>query len=161
MVKITDGIKVKYASYRELGKLMINMNLLDDNILLVKYKSYAPLATLRRSKISDEFKDLVLYLFDTNEIDYPSAQKLNIQEKEKLDILITRSGLKLQLKYNKNKLKEKIEDIVTEFNVLKGEILAGNDNPEIKNKIANVLDKLVYAAKISETDAKDIIRDLE
>jgi hypothetical protein len=160
MVKVSEGIKVKYANYKELGKLMVNMELLSNNILLVKYKSYAPLSTLRRCNISDELKDLILYLFDTNEIDFPSARKLSMNEKEKLDILITRSGLKLQLHYTKNKLREDIKDVIEEFEILKGEILAGNDNPEIVEKVTETLNKLVDAGKVTKADAQEILSEL-
>jgi hypothetical protein len=135
--------------------------LLDDNILLIKYKkSYAPVPSLRRTIISDELKDMIIYLFDTGEIDYQSGQKLSKSEKDIFDLLIIKAGLKTQLKYNKEKMKDTAEDIIEEFNILKGQIIAGNDNPEIKDKIKDVLSKLVNLNKINVETADDIINDL-
>jgi gas vesicle protein len=136
--------------------------LLDDNILLIKYKkSYAPMPSLRRTIISDELKDMIIYLFDTGEIDYQSGQKLSKSEKDIFDLLIIKSGLKTQLKYNKEKMKDTAEDIIEQFNILKGQIIAGNDNPEIKNKIKDLLSKMVNMNKINVETADDIINDLE
>lgn len=159
--KFAEGISVKTAKYKEFGKFMLNFELLDDNILLIKYKnSYAPCPSLRRTTISNELKDMIHYLFDTGEIDYKSGQKLNIKEKNIFDILISKSGLKAQLKYSKDKLKNDVNYIIEQFNILKGEIIAGNDNPEIKEEIKTVLNKLVELGKITDAMATDIISDL-
>ena len=160
--KFDDGIAIKNQTYKEFGKFMINFVLLDDNILLIKYKkSYAPVPSLRRTIISDELKDMIIYLFDTGEIDYQSGQKLSKSEKDIFDLLIIKSGLKTQLKYNKEKMKDTAEDIIEQFNILKGQIIAGNDNPEIKNKIKDLLSKMVNMNKINVETADDIINDLE
>ena len=160
--KFDDGIAIKNQTYKEFGKFMINFVLLDDNIVLIKYKkSYAPVPSLRRTIISDELKDMIIYLFDTGEIDYQSGQKLSKSEKDIFDLLIIKSGLKTQLKYNKEKMKDTAEDIIEQFNILKGQIIAGNDNPEIKNKIKDLLSKMVNMNKINVETADDIINDLE
>lgn len=161
MVKFSDSkLKIEQNNYREFGKFMMNMELLEKNILLVKYKSYAPVPTIRRTEISDELKDLIHYLFDTGEIDYQSGQKLKQSEKTILDKLIIKSGLNLQLKYNPNKLDDDIDAIIEEFEILKGEIIAGNDNPKIKEDIKEILIKLVKLNKITKAIADDILQDL-
>jgi hypothetical protein len=161
MVKFSDSkLKIEQNKYREFGKFIMNMALLDQNILLVKYKSYAPVPALKRTNISDELKDLLYYLFDTGEIDYKAGQKLSQSEKSILDKLLMKSGLHLQLKYKTDKLDEDIDAIIEEFEILKGEIIAGNDNPKIKEDIKEILVKLVRLKKISKDVAEDILQDL-
>ena len=161
MVKITDGLKLKTDySYREFGKFIIQYKFLLDNILLVKYKSYAPIPTIKRQDISDDLKDIIINIFDTGEINYQLGKTLNQSEKDLLTSLITKSGLKEQLKFNKINLLEDIKDIINDFNVLKGIIIAGNDNPDIITKIKVVLDKLVLYKRITKKDALEIINDL-
>jgi hypothetical protein len=161
MVKFSDSkLKIEQNKYREFGKFIMNMVLLDQNILLVKYKSYAPVPTLKRTIISDDLKDLIHYLFDTGEVDYPSGQKLKESEKIILDRLIMKSGLSLQLKYKSSKLDDDIDAIIEEFEILKGEIIAGNDNPKIKADIKDILNKLVRLKKITKAVADDILQDL-
>ena len=161
MVKITDGLKLKTDySYREFGKFIVQYKFLLDNILLVKYKSYAPIPTIKRQDISDDLKDIIINIFDTGEINYQLGKTLNQSEKDLLTSLITKSGLKEQLKFNKVHLLEDIKDIINDFNVLKGIIIAGNDNPDIITKIKVVLDKLVLYKRITKKDALEIINDL-
>jgi hypothetical protein len=157
-VVYSDGLKIKDNKYKEFGKFIINMELLNDNILLIKYKSYAPIPTLRRTTISDDLKDMIYYLFDTGEIDYKQGQKLKQMEKDIFDVLIIKSGLKTQLKYTN--LKEPISAVIERFEILKGSIIAGNDNPELIAEIKVVLLKLVEHNKISQNDAEDIIEEL-
>lgn len=161
MVKFTESkLKTGEFTYKEFGKFIINMVLLDGNILLVKYKSYAPVPQIKRTKITNEFKNSLLYLIDTGEIDYANLQSLDENEKLVFDNLIRRSGLGLALKYNSSKLIENIDDIIDKFNILKGEIIAGNDNPKIIIDIKEVLMKLVRCKKISQEQADDIMKDL-
>lgn len=162
MVKFTESkLKLELMKYKEFGKFIINMQLLQSNVLLVKYKSYAPIPGLKRTNISNDLKLMINYLFDTGEIDYQSGQKLTSNEKDIFNKLIVKSGLNLQLKFDMLKMEEDESDVINEFNILKGEILAGNDNPKIKQDIKDVLQKLVRLNKISQLNAEQIIIDLE
>ena len=164
MVKYVES-KLKYDKsnkYLEFGKFIINMNLLNKNILLLKYKnSYAPIPNLRRTMISDDLKNMVFYLLDTGEINYQTGMSLNNLEKEVFDILISKSGLNIMLKYDKNKMKEDLDLIIEQYEILKGEIIAGNDNPKIIKDLKDILRKLVKYKKVSQSDAEDILKELE
>lgn len=164
MVKYVES-KLKYDKsnkYLEFGKFIINMNLLNKNILLLKYKnSYAPIPNLRRTMISDDLKNMVFYLLDTGEINYQTGMSLNNLEKEIFDILISKSGLNIMLKYDKNKMKEDLDLIIEQYEILKGEIIAGNDNPKIIKDLKDILRKLVKYKKVSQSDAEDILKELE
>jgi antitoxin component YwqK of YwqJK toxin-antitoxin module len=51
------------------------MTMLHNNELLVKYLSYAPVYKIKRRKVSDNFRDIILNLFDTNEMNYQLGKK--------------------------------------------------------------------------------------
>ena len=161
MVKFSEtNLAIKQPNYKEFGKFMINVLFLEDNILLVKYKSYSPVPSLRRMTISNDFKTLVTYLFDTGEISYAIAQKLKQSEKEVFDNLIKKSGLRVQLKYNPERLDDDLDSIINEFEILKGEVIAGNDNPKIIKDIKAILLKLVKLGKVSQETATEILAEL-
>jgi len=125
----TDG------NYKEFGKFAINMKMLYNNILLVKYKkSYAPVPQLRRTRITDDFIEALIFIFDTNKIDYEKLRELSDKENDLFKTLMMRSGLFDLLKYNFNETREKLVDIVEEYEILKGQIEAENNNPELPKK---------------------------
>ena len=159
-MEYTETIKHN-PNYKEFGKFMINMKLLYGNILLCKYKkSYAPIPEIRRTQVSNDFIDELIYIFDTDKIDYEKLRELSNEENDLFKKLAMKSGLFDKLKYNYNKTREKIDDILDEYEILKGEISADNDNPELVTKCKSVLKKLYNYGKISKIEYNDILNDL-
>jgi hypothetical protein len=147
-------------TYREFGKFAINMKLLYQNILLAKYKkSYAPIPKLKRTDVSRNFVDAIIYIFDTNQIDYEKVRELSQKENDMLELLIMKSGLYSALKYDKSKTRDDINNIIEEYHILKGEIEADNNNPELLEKIKKVVQKLYNYGKITDSDYREMIGD--
>ena len=148
-------------NYKELGKFGINLKLLYSNTLLLKYKkSYAPVPQIKRTVISDELRDVIIFLLDTNKIDYEKLRELEDEENNLFKLIMMKSGLFDVLKYNYSNTRENIEDVIEEYEILKGEIEADNNNPEIPKKIKKVLQKLRKYDKISEEEYNEIIEGL-
>ena len=149
------------SNYKEFGKFAINVKFLYQNALLVKYKkSYAPVPQIRRIHISDDFVNVMTYLLETNQIDYEQLRELSKSENDLFRLLIMKSGLFDTLKYNYNQTREKISDIVEQYEILKGEIEADNDNPILIKKAKVILKKLKHYGKITEQEYNEIINDL-
>jgi hypothetical protein len=147
-------------TYREFGKFAINMKLLYQNVLLAKYKkSYAPIPNLKRTDVSREFVDVIKYIFDTNEIDYEKVRELSQKENDMLELLIMKSGLFNTLKYDKSKTRDDVNHIIEEYHILKGEIEADNNNPQVLEKMKKVVQRLYNYGKIEESDYREIIGD--
>jgi hypothetical protein len=148
-------------NYREFGKFAINIKLLYEKVLLVKYKkSYAPVPQIRRTHISEDFVDVIMYLLDTEKIDYERLKIMSDTENNLFKNLIMKSGLYDTLKYNYNETRANIKDIIEEYEILKGQIEADNDNPEIIAKSKKILKQLKNYGKISENDYNEIVEDL-
>jgi hypothetical protein len=148
-------------NYRECGKFAINVKLLYENVLLVKYKkSYAPVPQIKRTKITDDFVDVIRYLLDTEKIDYERLKMMSDNENNLFKNLIMKSGLYDTLKYNYSETRANIKDIIEQYEILKGQIEADNDNPEIIEKSKKVLKQLKNYGKISEKDYNEIVEEL-
>ena len=148
-------------NYKEFGKFMINTKLLYNNVFLIKYKkSYAPVPQLKRQPISDDFKDEIIYIFDTGLIDYEKLRELSETENNLFRTLIIHSGLYDTLKYNHHQTRDKIEDILDDYDILRGEIEADNDNPELIKKCKSVTKKLYNYGKITKDEYNEIISEL-
>lgn len=149
------------SNYKEFGKFAINIKMLYNNTLLVKYKkSYAPVPQLKRTQISDEMVEALIFLLDTNTIDYEKLRELDDNENEIFKMLMMKSGLFDTLKYNYNQTREKLSDVIEEYEIIKGEIEADNNNPELFKKAEKVLKKLKKYGKITEEEYKEIVDDL-
>lgn len=149
------------SNYKEFGKFALNLKLLYNNILLIKYKrSNAPIPQIRRTQISDELLDIILFILDTNTIDYEKLRELTDQENNLFKLLMMKSGLFDTLKYNYNNTREKISDVIEEYEIIKGEIEAENDNPDLPKKAKKILKKLKNYGKITEAEYKDIVEEL-
>jgi hypothetical protein len=163
----TNKVKPKYkkgmpaesqtANYIEFGKFMINLRLLNEGELLTKYiKSFAP-TLIKRQPVSKLFETLLTNVFDTQEVNYELAQDLSEAEKELFKTLIHKAGLTSILEFDPKKVEPNTKQLVEKFNVLKGEILAGNDNVIIKTQLKQVSRKLYEKDVISEEQLQEII----
>jgi len=160
-MKYLETILKSGNNYSEFGKFGINLQLLYDNVLLVKYKkSYAPVPSIKRQNVSDDFVDAILYILDTEQIDYEKLRELSDDENNLFKLLIMKSGLFNVLKYNYNQTRESLNDIVEQYEILKGEIEADNDNPNLIKDVKIVLKKLRNHGKINESEYMDILKEL-
>ena len=161
VMKYDEGIKAK-ANYIELGKFMINMKYLINNILLLKYKnSYAPISSIKRQKISNDLKDILYYIIDTKNINYENIRELDKHDNELIMKILELSGLAVFFRLDKEKMKENIEHIIERFKIIQGEINAGNDNIELLHEAKGLLIKLKKNGKISEEDYNDLVKELD
>ena len=130
------------TNYHEFGKFALQKKLLSQGILLVKYKnSYAPIPKLKRTNVSKDFIDEIMYIFDTGKIDYEKLRELSSTENDLFKDLMMRSGLYNTLNYDYSKTRDNVNDIIEQYDILKGEIDANNDNPELVSKVKLVLKK--------------------
>ena len=159
MVKYSEGLKNK-PLYKEFGKYIINIRDLLNNVLFIRYKSYAD-SKMKRRNVSDKLKQLLFYIFDTSELNYNMIKELENEEYEFFNTIMNKSGLTINYNYDKKKGRENKEDIIEEFNVLKGEIMASNDNPEIIKKARDCVKKLFRHKLIDEDEYLELLEDLK
>jgi hypothetical protein len=143
--------------YIEFGKFMINLRILDKGELLTKYKtSYAP-TQIKRRHVSKLFESVLQNIFDTQEINYDLVQDMAEDEQELFKTLIQKAGLTSVLHFDPRKIEPSTKALVDKFNVLKGEIVAGNDNVLIKNDLKKVTTKLFDKEVIDEEKLNEIL----
>jgi hypothetical protein len=162
MVKhIDSGIDLKSkAHYKTFGKFIINMNLLHGGTLLVKYESYAPVYKIKRTTVSTFFVDFLANLLDTGVINLELFKKLTFRDNKIFENLITRAKLANQLGYYKIEKKLDEDQLKVRFEVLRGQLLIGNDNEDIIEELIHIINELFKINKISEQDKNDLINSL-
>jgi hypothetical protein len=144
-------------TYVEFGKFVIHKKKLLDNILIVKYKqSKAPVPSIKQQIISVPLATLLLNLIDTQDINYELIRDCDDKDRLLFEELLRRADLTRVLNYDKTKSLTTDADLITKFDVLKGQILAGNDNLDIKKDLRDVIKVLVQKGKINKNDAKEL-----
>lgn len=164
MVKVSQGIqgdtKPDWVTFGP--KYMINQKLLDKNsTLLIKYQTYSPIMWLPRRKINAEFKNFMQELLDTNTINY-GLLKLCLENDVRLFAdIINKGQLTKTLNFQIENAEPSIEDLRERYNILKGEIVAGNDNPELKPKCKDVILQLFKHEVFDELTKNELIEAID
>ena len=150
----------KIDRFVEFGKFKLNIyDLKEKSEVYVVYFSKAVHPNLPRTKVSDNFKQLILEIIENKKINYKLLQLVDKPEFEYFNKLMTMTSIKFALNYEPfSQLKELKERLA----ILQGSIIAGNDNnPFIYEEAIEVINALVKHNTISETDGIEIIDELK
>ena len=130
-------------------------------ILAIRKPSGTHVHEFKQHLISSKLKTLIsdiIYEKKFNENDY---QHLDDEEKKIFDDLLTLSKLdtsdSLKLYNHRKYNSDEIDRDVKRFNILRGEILAGNDSKEVVKEIKALLFKLLNEKVISQRDYTSLV----
>ena len=137
------------------------MDLLHGGELLVKYISYAPVYKIKRTGISSYFCDFLCDLLDTGVINIDKFKKLTYKDNRIFDNLVVRAKLANQLGYHKIEQKLDENELKIRFEILRGELTAGNNNRELVDELNHVIDELYKIGKIKEEDKIELLAELK
>jgi hypothetical protein len=160
-----DGKRVDKRVYKSFGNFLIDMKkLLDDNQLYVVYsKNYHFVDDIPRTQISNDLKAVILALLQGTA---PSFDGLKPKELEFMNYLVKRSKSNIQMPKvitggsahakgpcicsfgnGKTKLKNRLD-------ILSGEIMAGNDSPQVLNELSQIINQMQEKGYINQATAK-------
>jgi hypothetical protein len=92
--------------------------------------------------ITSAFSKLLLHLLETNKIDSNEYNKITDTERDIFELLISGDitiNKLSHVRYNKNE----IDELINRFNILKGELLIGNNNPDLLKELKITILRLV------------------
>ena len=144
--------------YSNFGKFLIHNPSLKEGKLNIKFPSLASHPKFKREKISDKLRQVLLELLENNKLSNELYNQLNLKEKETFDRLAYFAGIKEKIGsglYSKEKEEQK------EFELLKYQILSGNNSRRGLEKMKKLLNKFVKENKISESDSKELLQHID
>jgi hypothetical protein len=146
--------KEKYIS---LGKYLVNIHKLEHNNI-VSFKSPNLKSTNIQSKrVSQPVADILLHIVNGT-LDNIVTDNLSEDDISYLFQLIKKCELDNFLDGKaENKIKTKTEQEIHNFYVLQGEIVAGNDNPQIIREFKASLLTMMNEGKLSKKEAGDVL----
>lgn len=159
--KVSKGIRKRYKQNVPFGKYNLNMISLGAGILDVRWDCGKTIRHLPKTKISVKLEKCLRDMTLTGEVDENLYKALSKADKEilknALQISQAKSSIIPEDDYEISNTKRNNKDI-NRFNILKGEIRAGNNNPEIVNEIKELLERFLVNELIDENEYAEIIK---
>lgn len=139
--------------YYPFGKYIINhYQLRENNILLVKNPNTLSPIYLKRTSISNEFRNLLIDLLDTQKINIELQEQVDNKEQEILEKLLQKANLTNQLDFKKRT--PNIETYIKRFKLIQGTLAAGNYNDKIIDEAKEII-KILSSPLINKISLKD------
>jgi len=163
-IKIGKGIEtagIDKPIYATFGKYVLHVpRLLQDNVLSLRYPSLGQIPKLKPKGVSDNYREVIESIVDTQTIDPRLYKKLHDDEKEHFDVVMKGSGLSVKLGYAPIGPKQDDKEDESRLNLLIGEIHGGNNSVRVRKELEELVKKLVVSKKLSKSQGMGILTEL-
>lgn len=161
-IRIGKGITaVEQPSWCEFGKYVINLHHLENqDILNVKYKNcLGAVPSFKPTAVSDIYRDFLIDLLDTSKPNTRVYNQIGDEERKHFEKLATNAGVFKGMGLPKTVIDDD-EKMVKRFELLRGEIQAGNNNAKLLDETRKLVVKLMNADRIKKKQGLDILLEL-
>jgi hypothetical protein len=152
------GVKSK-TPFISFGKHFINNNKLQDGIISLRHKSGAGLPNFPSRKVSPNLSGIIKTIVGGGMPSYNDVDKLSDEEKNYLHQISKKSDLTQMLAIPAPS-KDKMEKDFNQFEIMKGELMAGNDSKDLIKKFKVLLLKLVNTGQLPKQQVQEIMTEL-
>ena len=155
------AIKEQVPIYNEFGKFVINRPKLELNdILNVKYKSLGPIPKFKNEiAVSDIFRDFLITLLDTGKLNQKDYMKIAPDERLLFEELSISAGIFSGFGLQRTTTSKDAEENMR-FELLRGQIMAGNNNPNIISEFRKLVVKFMSTGKIRKNEGLNLLIEL-
>lgn len=154
-----EGIERNPNRYATFGKFHINTHKLNDNIISLKRNTGCNVADLPVRRVSNELGNVIRTIVGGGHPEFRHLDKLCDEEKVFLSKIAKKSSIEDRLNVP-TPSKDDDEKDIHQFEVMKGQIMAGNDNMDMVKKFKLLIMKLSRKDLLPRNQAKDIMMDL-
>lgn len=160
-VIVGRGIAVKETpSYKQFGKYAIHIPQLEQQDMLnVKYKSLGQIPKFKPMAVSDIFRDFMLDLLETGKPNVRVYHQVSPQERKVFEEMSIGAGVwnGLGLKRTTTSTDEEENK---RFELLKGEYIAGNNNPKVISELRRLVVKMMSDGRIRKAQGLELLMEL-
>ncbi len=157
-VDLDQGIEAA-PRYIKFGKYLINKKKLNDNVLSLRRDKGSMVAKLPAYKMTSNLSNVFKTIVGGGTPTYEQLNQLTEDEKQYLHKVANESDI-----YDKIKIptpsKDQEEKDIHSFNVMKGEIMAGNNSKELVHKFKILLLKLSKQNILPKNQVNEVMEDL-
>jgi len=142
--------------YIQFGKYQLDLKQMKGGKLQLRSSKGYYIKGLKGQRMTPNIKIIIDKLISNNEILYEDIDKLNENEREMLADLAQKCEIDDRLKIPSLKLSE-MQSKINKFNVMRGEILAGNDSKELIKDFKVMLLKFMSDNIVDKREGNDIM----
>ena len=161
--KIKNDDKIFYVNktdplnkYLDFGKYKLDLKQLKGGKLQLRSKNNYFIKGLENRRLTPNMKNIIDKFISGQSIEYEDVNVLNDEEKDYLSQLAEKCGIDDRLKIP-SPLLTKQQSEINKFNIMRGQIIAGNDSKELVKDFKILLLKLSNKKLIDKNEANDIM----
>ena len=160
-MKVGRGIAVKQTpSYKEYGKYAIHIPQLEQQDLLnVKYKSLGQIPKFKPIPVSDVFRDFILDLLENGKPNGRVYTQIPTDERKYFEEMSIGAGVWNSLGLKRTTTSTDEEES-KRFELLRGEYLAGNNNPKVISELRKLVVKMMNDGRIRKSQGVELLMEL-
>jgi hypothetical protein len=147
-------------TYCEFGKYKLHMPSLKNNILSLKYKSRGVISSIPKQIISPEFTEFLIELIREGKINNSLYKTLNQIDKKLFFTICKKSQIDETLGITHNLLTDDEEEKLNNFIKLKGEIMSGNNNPQLLRELRSYVLDFYKDSKLRKDEAFSLLSEI-
>lgn len=155
-LEISEGMKAE-PRFANFGRYLIDKGALNDNLCVIRFGSGACIHSIPKQKISSSLSKVLKGIAGGSLPTYDAIDALNNEERIWLYNTTKKAKLGINVP-NPNKDAETKE--IEEFEKMKGQIIAGNDNKDLVKKFKITLLKLAREGKVPKREANEVLMEL-
>lgn len=145
--------------YTPVGRYFLDHRKLSDNIISLKRGNGVNVSGFPIQRVSNDLGDVIRTIIGGGQPKYEKLEKLSQEEKSYLHKLAKASQIIDRINIPAPS-KDDDEKDIHNFEVMKGEILSGNDSQELIKKFKLLIVKMINKGLLPKTQAKDILMNL-
>ena len=142
--------------YVPFGKHRLNLKKLKGGRLQLRSKTDNVIANIKSKMLTKNMKVIIDKFISGQDILFEDIEKLNDDEKDYLAEIAEKCNVNDRVRIPSPKL-TKIQSDINKFQILRGELIAGNDSKELVKDFKVLLLKLMNSKHISKSEGNEIM----
>ena len=157
LLKIGRGLDKKSRErYATFGKYLIHTPSLENGHLSIRFPSLAIYYRIKPRQVSQMFQNFLLNALDNSSIDTKMFNLLSSEEKD----LFKQMTRLCQVHFESDNNDPLFQDKLKRFEILKGEIIAGNDNRQLLKELKQYIKDFMADGVITKTAGYNLLEEI-
>lgn len=162
-IKVGRGIDINYHDkempYIEFGRYILHVPSLKKQVLNIKHQSGGVIPSLPRQTMSSELTDLFLDLVENKKINPRIYDTLNDKDKQVFSNICFKAGIEETLGFGL-KVPDDEKEEFNRFQLLRGEVSAGNNAPQVLRELKSYILKFMSTGRIRKNEGYEILAEI-